>query len=305
MAVTDLGVRELEAFVTLAQMCRYTLASASLGMTQSTLSKKIKELEFKLQVRLFDRTTRQVTLTPEGQKFLEHARHLLDQIQRSLEDVREQASGRRGRLTLACGPHMAGNLLPPVIAQFTRGHPDVDVTLYDCRSHETLRYILSEQAEIGVTVHSPDMVEHPQVSYMRVVERCDPLMVALPTGHPLEGLAEVTLEALRPFRILTLRGTSAVAHLVERATKRQGVNFEHVLEVSLIHTALGLAASDYGIVILPSYVQSHHREDSLVYRPIAGTSVQFHFGLQHLHGRSLSGPAKAFARQLREHIQNW
>jgi len=301
----DIGARDLEAFVTLAQICSYTNAAATLGMTQSTLSKKIKELELKLQVRLFDRTTRQVILTPEGQNFLEHARSLLDQFQRSFEDVREQAGGKRGRLSLACGPHMSGNLLPPVIAQFSRHHPDVDVVLFDCRSHETLRYILSEQVEIGVTVHAPDMVEHPQVSYTRVVERCDPLMVAFPRRHPLQHLAEVSLEDLRPFRVLMLRGTSAVGHLVETATKHHGINYDHTLEVSLIHTALGLAASDYGIVILPSYVRSQHREDNLVYRSISGTSAKFHFSLQHLHGRSLSGPAKAFARQLREHIQNW
>lgn len=303
--IADIGTRDLLAFVTLARINRYTTASASLGMTQSTLSKKIKELEAKLQVRLFDRTTRQVSLTAEGQEFLRHATNFLDQIERSVADVRERAAGQRGRLSIAAGPHMAGNLLPQVIAEFAAYHPHVEIILHDCRSHETLGYILSEQAEIGVTVRPVDMMEHPQLDFHRVVERNDPLMAVLHKDNPLALQPTVTWDDIRTSRILLLRQSSAASRLVASVVSAQAVRFDRVFEVSLIDTALGMAASGYGVVVLPNYVKSRHRADSLVYRPIQGTSVQFHFSLQYLRGRSLSGSARAFADHLRSHVQKW
>ena len=294
----DIGSRELLAFATLARMNSYTLASSALGMTQSSLSKKIKELEAKLQVRLFDRTTRMVQITPEGQEFLQHAARFLEQMERSVEDVRARAAGARGRLAIAAGPHMSGNMLPPVIAEFAARHPEVEIVLYDSQSRETLSYILSEQAEFGITVRPIDMIDHPQLDYQRVVERNVPLMAVMHRSHQLATRADVTLDDLRCERVLLLRRSSAAAQLVETSLAESATSFDRIFEVSLVDTALGMAASAYGIAILPGYVSSRHREDILAYRPLVGTSIRFHIALQFLRGRSLSGPARSFARYL-------
>lgn len=303
--ITDISSRDLLVFITLARMSSYTLAASSLGMTQSTMSKKIKDLEEKLQVRLFDRTTRQVALTPEGHEFLRHATNLLEQMERSLSDVRERAAGRRGRLSIASGPHMSGNMLPLAISEFAKQHPDVEITLHDCQSQETLTYILSEQAEIGLTVRPVHAQDHPQLDFQRLLERKGSLMAVMHNKHPLATRHEVAWTDLQPFRILLLRHASAASRLVETALTSHSVNFGNVFEVSLIDTALGMAASDHGIAILPSYVKSRHREDSLVYRPIEQTSVRFNFGLHYLRGRSLSGTARSFANHLRDYFQEW
>ncbi|RYF31559.1 MAG: LysR family transcriptional regulator [Comamonadaceae bacterium] len=294
----DIGSRELLAFATLARMNSYTLAASTLGMTQSSLSKKIKELEAKLRVRLFDRTTRMVQITPEGQQFLQHTARFLEQMERSVEDVRARAAGARGRLAIAAGPHMSGNMLPPVIAEFAARHPEVEIALYDSQSRETLSYILSEQAEFGITVRPFDMIDHPQLDYQRVVERNVPLMAVMHRSHPLTRQADVTLDDLRSERVLLLRRSSAAAQLVETALAASAASFDRIFEVSLVDTTLGMAASAYGIAILPGYVTSRHREDILAHRPIRGTSIRFHIALQFLRGRSLSGPARSFARYL-------
>ncbi|WP_377841679.1 LysR family transcriptional regulator [Bosea sp. UC22_33] len=296
--IADIGSRELLAFSTLARMSSYTLAASALGMTQSSLSKKIKELEAKLQVRLFDRTTRMVQITPEGQEFLQHAARFIDQLARSVEDVRARAAGARGRLSIAAGPHMSGNMLPPVIAEFAAKHPDVEIVLYDSQSHETLSYILSGQAEFGITVRPIDMIDHPQLDYQRVIERNVPLMAVMHRSHRLTTQADVTLSDLRREKILLLRRSSAAAQLVETALAETATSFDNIFEVSLVDTALGIAASAYGIAILPGYVSSRHREDILAYRPVRGTHVRFHIALQFLRGRSLSGAARHFAHYL-------
>ncbi|WP_180375666.1 LysR substrate-binding domain-containing protein [Mesorhizobium sp. 8] len=155
-------------------------------------------------------------------------------------------------------------------------------TLHDCRSHETLGYILSEQAEIGVTVRPVDMLEHPQLlSCGRAQQSAD---AVLRKDNPLARRLDATWDDIRTSRILLLPQSSAASRLVASVVSAQAVRFDRVFEVSLIDTALGMAAAGYGVVVLPSYVKSRHRADSVVYRPIQGASAQFHFSLQYLRG---------------------
>jgi LysR family transcriptional regulator, carnitine catabolism transcriptional activator len=299
---SDIGMRDIEAFNTLAMLQSYTNAAEELGMTQSALSKRIKELEEKMGVRLFDRTTRHVSLTPEGSEFVLHAAKMLDQFRRSVKDVRERAAGNRGRLAIAAAPHMSANLLPPVIATFLNRHPDVEIQFHDCRSHETLRSILSEEADIGVTVTPLGHAGHPQINILPVIERIESLTVAFHRGHPLEKLGEITWEALRPYKMIPLRPTSAAVRLVDMFRTSENISFENIFEVSLIDTALGMASAGVGIAVFPRYVISRRGSDLLVYREIQNTSMRVSFGLQYLRGRTLSGPAKLFAKHLRSHL---
>lgn len=300
--VTDVGMRDLQAFTMLAVAHSYTVAADSLGMTQSALSKRIKELEVKLKVKLFDRTTRHVALTTEGREFLLHANNLLDQFDRSLEEIRESAAGNRGRLSIAAAPHMSANLLPPVVASFSKQHPEVEIRFHDCRSHETIRYILAEEADIGVTVMPSGYVGNPQIDVFPVMERTESLTVAFSRGHALEAAEEITWQSLKPFKIIPLRPTSAAVRLVDIFRNEEKLTSEPAFEVSLIDTALGMAAAGVGIVIFPQYVASRRWGDVLIYRKIKDTSLRVTFGLQHLKGRSLSGPARLFADHLRAHL---
>lgn len=299
--IADIGTRDLLAFVTLARLGSYTMAAATLGMTQSSMSKKINELERKLQFRLFDRTTRQVQITSEGAAFLQHAQRLLDHLERSLDDVRKQAAGTRGRLIIAAGPHMSGNMLPPVLATFCRRYPEVDVIFHDSQSAAALRSLLAEEAEIGITVRPVGWTEHPQLEYIRVVEQDLPLQAVVHQSHALADEASIGWADLQAQKVILLRHAGAAARLVETVLIQQSINFKDIREVSLIDTALGLAASQHGIAILPGYVRSMHRAEMLVYKPIYGTSARFQICVQYLSGRSLSGPARRFVEELRRH----
>jgi DNA-binding transcriptional LysR family regulator len=121
-----------------------------------------------------------------------------------------------------------------------------------CRSHEALGYILSEQAEIGVTVRPVDMLEHPQLlSCGRAQRSAD---AVLRKDNPLTRRLEVTWDDIRTSRILLLPQSSAASRLVASVVSAQAVRFGRVLEVSLVDIALGMAAAGYGVVVLPSYV---------------------------------------------------
>lgn len=134
MRYPDLDIDLLRCFATVAEQGGFTAAGAVLGLTQSAVSLKIKRLEDVLRKRVFERTSRRLSLTPEGEVLLVYARRLL-----SLNDeaVRRMiAPPVRGHLRLGVADHFVPQHLAPILARFARTYPDVQLEVEVGRSHE-------------------------------------------------------------------------------------------------------------------------------------------------------------------------
>jgi len=109
MQITDLNLstRQVRAFTALAEHRNFTRAAEQCHLSQSAFSSLIRTLEDSLGVRLFDRDTRRVELTPEGRLFLGGATRVLASLRDALEDLGEHATGRRGRAGVAALPSLA------------------------------------------------------------------------------------------------------------------------------------------------------------------------------------------------------
>jgi DNA-binding transcriptional LysR family regulator len=130
----DLDIDLLRCFATVAEQGGFTAAGTVLGLTQSAVSLKIKRLEDLIRKRVFERTSRRMSLTPEGEVLLVYARRLL-----SLNDeaVRRMiAPPVRGHLRLGVADHFVPQHLAPILARFARTYPDVQLEVEVGRSHE-------------------------------------------------------------------------------------------------------------------------------------------------------------------------
>lgn len=117
----------LEMFVQTAQSQSFVATGRSLGISASAVSKSISRLEARMGVRLFQRSTRTVRLTSEGEEFLQRCRRILDEVQ-AAEDHMSAMTGRpRGRLRV--GLALAGGLPLPVIADFMQAYPEIELDL--------------------------------------------------------------------------------------------------------------------------------------------------------------------------------
>src|SRR5512140_3807181 len=125
MQITDLNVstRQVKAFLALAEQKNFTRAAQQCHLSQSAFSSLIRTLEEAISVRLFDRDTRKVALTSEGQLFMTGAARLLQDFRAALSDLDEHAARRRGRVALAALPSLAAGWLPDVLAQFRLQYP--------------------------------------------------------------------------------------------------------------------------------------------------------------------------------------
>ncbi len=104
-------------------------AGETLGLTQSAISRSVQRLEKQLKVRLFNRSSRAVTLTDEGLRLYEEVLPLLEQLEETVEKTGRAADSVRGRLRVNVDAHFARLLLAPQIGAFLESHPDLSVEI--------------------------------------------------------------------------------------------------------------------------------------------------------------------------------
>ncbi len=128
--------RQIQYALVVAQTLSFSAAAEKLNITQPSLSKQILNLEEKLGVKLFDRHTVPMTVTPAGEYYLQRAQNLLyqnDQLIRSLEGFK---TGEKGRLTIGVSPFRNLYLMPQIIKKLQKKFPDVQIILKEAPSDQ-------------------------------------------------------------------------------------------------------------------------------------------------------------------------
>src|SRR5450830_1461730 len=146
----DITLRQLRAFVAVAQTGGFTRAAESLHITQSALSGLIKELESQLGLRLIDRSTRRVYLSELGTEFHAVAVRVLRDLDSALENLDNIKRLRRGVVRIAAPQLLASTVLPSALADFRLMHPDVEIHLQDCAVENVISDVLSSEVDIGI-----------------------------------------------------------------------------------------------------------------------------------------------------------
>jgi DNA-binding transcriptional LysR family regulator len=121
------SVTAFNVFVRVAETGSFVGAGQLLGVSASAVGKSVSRLESRLAVRLFHRSTRSISLTAEGSKFLERSRHILAEIVAAEAELSQASAAPRGRLRI--GLPLAGQLFLPVLADFQRSYPEIELDL--------------------------------------------------------------------------------------------------------------------------------------------------------------------------------
>ncbi|NLY27826.1 MAG: LysR family transcriptional regulator [Alcaligenaceae bacterium] len=140
----------MRAFLMVHQSGSFTKAAEQLHITQAGLSALIKELETQLGSRLFERTTRRVSLTPQGLIFLPIVQHMdqqLDSVVRTISDYEHQA---QRTLRIAASPVMVNGILPLVLKRHASHHPDDIIELLDVARQDVLPEVEQGNADLGM-----------------------------------------------------------------------------------------------------------------------------------------------------------
>ncbi|MCS0581704.1 LysR family transcriptional regulator [Massilia pinisoli] len=322
-------LRQMRAFVALAKTGNFTLAAQYMHVTQSALSGLIKELEQTLGVRVVDRSTRRIALTETGTELYPLFSQMIDDLDRALANIADQAQLRKGIVRVAVPQLMACTLLPQVIAAWRERYPDIGVSLSDSPVEAVTTRVLSGETDFGI---GPERDYAPQLEARELMEM--PFQAVVPPDHPLAKRRRVSWSDLAPYPLITLRGqfterlladmgderdvakrrrasnadvhanvdadgtddrrTDNVRELAPRPAHEVTLALRPSHEVTYMTTALAMVASGLGITVCMPYAAPLVRLHGLRMLPLEAPVLTRRFFVYTREQRSLSPAAAAF-----------
>ena len=258
----NISTRLLQAFLALADCRHFGHAAERCHVSQSAFSVMIQKLEAAVGARLFERDTRNVTLTPEGELFVEVARQLMLDIEAAFADMSDYVARRRGRVAVAALPSLAAGWLPPVLAQYRQRHPGVSVSLHDAISDQCLDLLRQGKVDIALTAPGPNLIEFDTRALCS-----DPFYLVCRRDHKLARRRRIKVEHLAGCELIHLaRSTSVRQHL--EAALPPGSVINSGLEVEHLATVAGLIQSGLGVSVVPELTLFQFRLPDLVAIPM-------------------------------------
>lgn len=264
---------ELECFVSVAEELSFSRAARRLHLSQPPLSRHLQALEGKLGVRLLDRNTRGVALTPAGALYLEDARQILLRLDSAGASVRRAASGETSRLRLAFIGALLDETLVRTLQAFRRAHPLCQIHLTDLSPGEQLAALRAGEVD-GAFIGAPPRKPGPRIS--TTIWKAEPLLLALPESHPLAAQKFVPLGALGDQWVMVSRAAApAFREQFDRLCASHSLRPRVVQESDRAPAVLTMVAAGQGISLLPESM-SRLIHPGVAFRPLQGARPILH-----------------------------
>jgi DNA-binding transcriptional LysR family regulator len=287
---SSLDLAQLEIFLAIAEEKSFSRAAERMHRTQPAISIAIKRLEEELGEALFDRSSKSGTLTEAGKILLSYAQKLINLRDEATEAVAELRGMYRGRLTIGANESTSLYLLPPLLLEYRKQHPNIKIEVFRNVSERIPNEVLERNLDFGFLSYDP---LHPSLQSFEVHR--DELVLVVPAKHPLAKRKAVTVR--------DLAGEQFVAHNVKTpartrifelfAQHRTPLNI--CIELATLDTIKDFVKRDVGVAILPRLsVQTEINSGELVEVPVNGMKIEKPLRLVCRRETSLSHAAKSF-----------
>lgn len=264
-----LELRHLRSLKAIHDSGSLARAAERLHLTQSALSHQVKALENYFEVPLFLRNTKPLSLTPSGLALVQLAQRILPEIENAEADLKRVASGTAGRLHIAIECHACYEWLMPVLADFRRRWPEVEVDIRLGVSFEAIPAL--QKGEVDLVISS-DPSPLADVSFQPLFDY-QPLLV-MAASHPLCDRPHIEPADLQGQTLVTYPVQRSRLDVFSRFLSPAGVEPAEVRPVEATGVILMLVASNRGVAVLPDWVLTDHRHDQgLATRPLTADGM--------------------------------
>jgi DNA-binding transcriptional LysR family regulator len=250
--------RQLRYFVAVAEELSFTRAAIRLHLSQPPLSQQIQALERDLGVRLLERDKRNVALTEAGRVFLEEARQILAKAEEARSHVLAAAAGYSGQLRLAYTVSVSFHpALPQALLRYGQIAPNVRIQLNEMYSEPQFAALLAGQIDVGFVRDEPQHTKDARSLRLTVIDR-EPLLLALPSGHPLAARKSVRLAEVADDAFIT-QPRELAATLYDRLVKlaaKAGFKPRINQHAQQINGLLALVAAGLGLALVPATMRT-------------------------------------------------
>lgn len=290
-----MSVKQLRAFLAVAHTLNFAQASEQLNLSQPALSLAIRGLEETLGGPLLLRTTRRVTLTPEGATLFPMARQLLADWDNAEETLRQRFTLQRGKVAIAAMPSFAANQLPPLLKVFRDRYAGINVAVHDVINEQVFEMIREGRVEMGIAF------EPEPSDTLHFTPLCTDRFVAIvPKNSALASRSHVTWRELLAMDFIALQRPSAVRLLLEQELLRSGKKLDVAFESHQLVTVGRMVANGLGVSAVPALCVKQMGELGAQCVPLIAPQIEKRVGLIRLAQYQLSTAAQALAETIEQ-----
>lgn len=238
--------RQLQYFLAVAETLHFSKAAESLFVTQPTLSHQLAELEEQLGTPLFDRAGKSIQLTQAGKIFRDHARRSIEAIESGCSALDELAGLQRGELRIGVTQSFIRRLMPPVVGEFRRRYPAVQLYVYDLTASQIERQLAEGQLDLGIAF-APAVMQDTAIDPILK----DRLLLVVPRDHALADREEVRLAELSGVPMAMLGREYFTRQLIEDYFSEAKAELVVACETNTVDLIIGLTMTSDLVSILP------------------------------------------------------
>jgi len=288
-----MDTRQLAAFCAVVERASFSQAAEQLGVTQPAVSLQIRSLEKRLGVQLLDRSGRRVEPTDAGRRLYRSSLRLLAQEEQLLAELGAEAEGElTGRLELGASTGPGGTVIPIVLCEFQRSHPEVHVALTVSDTQRIVEEVARRELELGVVGAAR---RHRGVVFEPFFR--DEVVLAVPRGHRFADRT-LSLDELRAEPLVLMQEGAGVRQMIDDELRAVGVrlrDFDVRLELGLQESARTAVLAGFGVTFISrAAIEADVSAGMIAIARVAGLDASREISLVRASGRAETRVAQAF-----------
>jgi DNA-binding transcriptional LysR family regulator len=288
-----MDTRQLAAFCAVVERASFSQAAEQLGVTQPAVSLQIRSLEKRLGVQLLDRSGRRVEPTDAGRRLYRSALRLLAQEEQLLAELGAEAEGElTGRLELGASTGPGGTVIPIVLCEFQRSHPEVHVALTVSDTQRIVEEVARRELELGVVGAAR---RHRGVVFEPFFR--DEVVLAVPRGHRFADRT-LSLDELRAEPLVLMQEGAGVRQMIDDELRAVGVrlrDFDVRLELGLQESARTAVLAGFGVTFISrAAIEADVSSGMIAIARVEGLDASREISLARASGRAETRVARAF-----------
>lgn len=258
-----MSINQLKCFVAVATELNFRRAAHSLNMSQPPLTRQIQLLEYQLNVKLIDRSTRSVALTTAGKSFYREASKLLEHIHQVEQFTKKMANGEQGSVSLGFVANAYYQLVPEILSRLKKDFPFIKVSQQQLPTYELIESVYMQQLDLGISRIIPN---HSNIESLRCLS--EPFIAAVPSQHQLAAQASIRLQHLdnQPMIMYSI-AWKPFYDLLTRTLDKANVKPNYVMYEGSTVNIQSLVNAGLGIALIPQSAATF-KLDNIIYLPV-------------------------------------
>ncbi|NKJ00961.1 LysR family transcriptional regulator [Novosphingobium sp. SG707] len=290
------SLRQIEGFLLASDLRSFTRAAEAMRISQSAFSQLIRELETRLEIRLFDRTTRSIALTNAGEVMYRKLSKCMSAIDEACEEARAIARAEHGHIVLGTVASIASGIVTRALGRLRAEHPGIRVTLTEGLNDDLMDKVAKGDLDLAVAAQVDKVLP---ISFRSLVE--DELVVVLPGGHRMAGAKRLKWSDLdNENLVLAVRMSSTYEYISDKIGSHN-INLGAEYQAASVFTALSMVRAGFGLSFIPGIILADLNLDGLSIVQIEDPPIR-RIGICHSSDRGVSPAAHQFEIFLKAEI---